>query len=306
MINVDLQGRLGNQLFIYAMTRKVQLLCEQKEVYVNTYMVEVYNWSNSLINYNIDKSFKFYNTPLRRFKCQTPFLQNLIRIIYRKYTYKKTSKEIYEVDKKMKKFFEFFGMYICRDAYMDFNFNKEKKNIVLYGYYQCEKYFSDIRDILLKEITPKYPVLEKNIPLLKDIQENNSVCVTMRVGKDFTENPIYNVCSIEYFKEGMDYISEKIKNPKFYIFSDNPQWIKENVKFDYDVVFEEGNDPDYEKLRIMSACKHFVISNSSFSWWAQYLSLNEDKIVVAPDRWYNNEMVCDIYMDKWNLIKIKK
>ena len=304
MINVDLQGRLGNQLFIYAMARKVQLLCNQKDVYVNTYMVENYKWNNSLINYNIDKSFKFYNTPLRRLKCQTPFFQNIIRILYRKYTYKKTSREIYEVDKKMKKFFEFLGMYICKDAYMDFNFSKKKKNIVLYGYYQCEKYFDDIRDVLLKELTPKYPILEKNISLLKDIQESNSVCVTIRIGKDFTENPIYNVCNLEYFKSGMRYIANKVKNPKFFIFSDNPKWLKENVKFDYDVVFEEGNDPDYEKLRIMSSCKHFIISNSSFSWWAQYLSTNTSKIVVAPERWYNGDMICDIYMENWKLLSV--
>lgn len=304
MINVDLQGRLGNQLFIYAMARKVQLLCEQKDVYVNTYMVENYTWNNSLINYNIDESFKFYNTSLRKLKCHTPFIQNLIRILYRKYTYKKNSKEIYEVDKKMKRFFEHFGMYICRDAYMDFNINKKKKNIVLYGYYQCEKYFNDIREVLLKEFTPKYPVLQKNTSLLRNIKESNSVCVTIRIGKDFTNNSTYNVCDLEYFKNGMRHIAQEIKDPKFFIFSDNPKWLKENVKFDYDVFIEQGSDPDYEKLRIMSSCKHFIISNSSFSWWAQYLSMNKSKIVIAPERWYNGEMVCDIYMRNWELLSV--
>ena len=91
MINIDLQGRLGNQLFIYAMARKVQyIMKKEQKVYVNTYMTEVYNWKNSLINYNINENFIFYNEPLRKLKCKTPFIQNLIRILYRKYTYKKT------------------------------------------------------------------------------------------------------------------------------------------------------------------------------------------------------------------------
>lgn len=310
MINVDLQGRLGNQLFIYAMARKLQILMEEEQkkeqkVYVNTYMTEVYNWKNSLVNYNINKNFIFYNTPLRRFKCQTPFIQNLIRVLYRKFTYKKNSQEIYKIDKQLKKFFEAFGMYICRDGYLDFNIDPKKKNVVLYGYYQCEKYFNDIREVLLKEFTPKNDVLEKNISLIKDIEESNSVCVTMRLGGDFVNNPIYNVCNIEYYKRGMQYIAEKIKNPKFFIFADEPEWVKKNVKFDYDVVFEEGNDPDYEKLRVMSKCKNFVIANSSFSWWVQYLSTNENKIVVAPEKWYNDEkMVCDIYMPQWHILKV--
>ena len=303
MINVDLQGRLGNQLFIYAMTRKVQLECNQDEVYVNTYMVENYGWKNSLINYNIDSSFVFYNSPLRRLKCKTPFIQNLVRILYRKYTWEKKSEEIYEVDKKCQKLFKKLGMYICKDGYLDFKYDSKKKDIVLYGYYQCEKYFSDIRSILLKELTPKYDMLDKNKRMYNEIRNSNSVCVTMRIGKDFTENPIYNVCNLNYFKQGMKYMVDKVDNPKFFIFSDNPQWLKDNVNFGYDVVYEEGNDPDYEKLRIMSKCKHFIISNSSFSWWAQYLSENESKIVVAPDRWYNGDIVCNIYMDNWKIIK---
>ena len=172
MINIDLQGRLGNQLFIYAMARKVQyIMKKEQKVYVNTYMTEVYNWKNSLINYNINENFIFYNEPLRKLKCKTPFIQNLIRILYRKYTYKKTSKETYEVDKKLQRLFEFFGMYICKDGYLDFNINLNKKNVILYGYYQCEEYFKDIREILLKELTPKFPILEKNKSLLEGIKK---------------------------------------------------------------------------------------------------------------------------------------
>ena len=68
--------------------------------------------------------------------------------------------------------------------------------------------------------------------------------------------------------------------------------------------FETGKDDVFEKIRLMSKCKHFILSNSSFSWWAQYLSDSKEKIVVAPSRWYTSGEKTDIYQDSWNLLEI--
>ena len=78
------------------------------------------------------------------------------------------------------------------------------------------------------------------------------------------------------------------------------------MEFPGEVYYESGVDPVWEKLRLMSACKHFVLSNSSFSWWAQYLSNEKKKIVVAPDIWYKTgkNAKADLYQDDWKLIHI--
>lgn len=101
----------------------------------------------------------------------------------------------------------------------------------------------------------------------------------------------------------MDIIASKIPNAKFFVFSNDVEWLKKNVDFKHTVAFENGCDPVWEKLRLMYSCKHFVISNSTFSWWAQYLSSNKEKIVVAPDRWYNSEIKSDL-LENHNYIKI--
>lgn len=72
----------------------------------------------------------------------------------------------------------------------------------------------------------------------------------------------------------------------------------------YDVVTQSKEFTVVESLAVMSKCKHFIIGNTTFGWWAQYLSENDDKIVVAPSRWMNVDMPIDIYQDNWHLIEV--
>ena len=149
--------------------------------------------------------------------------------------------------------------------------------------------------------------MSKNIDLYNIINSSNSICVTIRRG-DFIsveENKkLHYVCNEDYFYRAMDIIAKKVNNPKFIIFSDDIEWVKNNMNFKYDVLYEEGNDPIWEKLRLMYSCKNFIISNSTFSWWAQYLSRNERKIVISPNRWFNNEYESKLIDNKWILLDV--
>lgn len=121
------------------------------------------------------------------------------------------------------------------------------------------------------------------------------------------------VCTEYYYQKGMDYIASNTENPVFYIFSNTHsdlEWIKNNYQFDYPVKYVDLNNPDYEEIRLMYNCKHFVISNSTFSWWGSYLSSSPNKIVVAPDIFKRKEpeevfkdMNCnDVYRDDMVII----
>jgi hypothetical protein len=102
----------------------------------------------------------------------------------------------------------------------------------------------------------------------------------------------------------MKCIAENIPNPVFYIFSDSIHQVKNEFHFPYPVHYFYSDRTASEEILLMSTCKNFIISNSTFSWWAQYISTNPDKIVVAPNRWYNDSRNSQLYMDNWDVIEI--
>ena len=138
------------------------------------------------------------------------------------------------------------------------------------------------------------------------MKSTNSVCVHIRRG-DYTYLKNYQVCSIAYYLKAMEIMKGKIKEPKFYIFSDDIEWVKKNIDFDVDVTYIDKNNTSYEELRLMYSCKHFIISNSSFSWWAQYLSTNKNKVVISPNIWYQNKnQPQDMILDYFTTIDVSK
>jgi len=187
---------------------------------------------------------------------------------------------------------------------------KSKKKSVL-GWFQSEKYFSKIRPILLKEFQFKSPPSSQNQEMIDELSSCNSVCVHIRRGD--LANPHYSffsMCNENYYKQGMKYMAERIHNPLFYVFTnthDDVEWIKQNFDFGFPVKYIDLHNPGYEDMRLMYACKHFVISKSSFSWWGSYMSQNPNKIVVAPEMkmdncWLRDKTNSDFYRD--DMIKI--
>lgn len=117
---------------------------------------------------------------------------------------------------------------------------------------------------------------------------------------------MYDVCSNGYWEAAIKYILEHVSEPLFFICSDNVEYVKEHlIDFDkYDVITQDTSYPVHISLAVMAQCKHFIIGNTSYGWWAQYLSQNSDKIVVAPSRWYGINVPCDIYQENWHIIEV--
>lgn len=169
----------------------------------------------------------------------------------------------------------------------------ETGHLYLQGYWQSELYFVDIREILLREFTLKYPPSPYSLTIEAKIASTNSVSLHIRRG-DYVHDPIINeshgVCSLDYYQLAIDKILTAVPNPHFFVFSDDLPWVVENFKLDIPMtlVGQMANKKDFEDLWLMSRCQHQIIANSSFSWWGAWLNPNPNKVVCAPSRWFNN------------------
>ncbi len=177
------------------------------------------------------------------------------------------------------------------------------KRIFTYGSFEKYDYFKPIESVLKREFSPAHPCREENRALYDVIRDSNSVCLAVRRGDFMTgaNRKTFYVCDLEYFKRAVAYMQEHVKNPVFVVFSNDIAWVKEHIKIDGEVFYESGADPVWETFRLMYSCKHFVISNSTLHWWAQWRSENANKIVVVPDRWYNakgweNHLMLDYFV----------
>lgn len=163
----------------------------------------------------------------------------------------------------------------------------------LTGYWQSEKYFSSFADQIRSDFTFREPMNELNAIAVEKILSVNSVSLHVRRGDYIANknaNSTHGLCSIEYYMNSINYISENIQNPKFFIFSDDIEWARENLKInnpcDY-IDFNNGSE-SYNDMRLMSLCRHHIIANSSFSWWGAWLNPSSTKLVVAPSPWFAN------------------
>lgn len=311
MIYLEIKGRLGNQLFRYAFARYLQIQRGYKDKLVLGFSnMKGKNpdegWDDSLKYFNVvpyetcDKRLVYVFGNLIQKILNTMYLLDM-RILAHN-TRKKRKKHAKRWMGPLAK----FGVINNENEYYDYPI-PTTRNVIIDGDFQCSKYFNSIRDVLIKEFTPKSPPLKGNEKFYKIITETNSVCISIRRG-DYVSvpefNKLYNICSEQFYQKAVDRIKKEVNNPTLILFSDDIEWAKSNLKFDIPTYYESGNDSLGEKVRLMSACKHFIISNSSFSWWVQYLGNDPNKVVISPNRWYNGDFPADLIEDSFIKIKV--
>ncbi len=177
-------------------------------------------------------------------------------------------------------------------------------HVYLIGYWQSEQYFKEIEDVLRKELTLKYPPDTHNEAVSSLIHQTESVSLHVR-RLDYVSNPnqTHAVCSPAYYQTATEKLARTVKQPHFFVFSDDMEWAQQNIRLDYPVTYvtHNGEDRDYEDLRLMSWCNHHILANSTFSWWGAWLNPNPHKTVLAPRHWFNNPHLDtrDLFPDAW-------
>lgn len=169
------------------------------------------------------------------------------------------------------------------------------------GYWQSEKYFSDIREILLRDF--QFLISDSSLEKYAEAITNDAVSVHIRRG-DYLKHPelFGGICDMNYYRKAMDYFINRNPKTVFYLFSDDKEWTKE-VFEEYPVCVVEkaffSSYQDWYDMYLMSKCHHNIIANSSFSWWGAWLNTNIDKEVVAPRKWINRKQTKDIWCQTW-------
>lgn len=278
-IILKLQGGLGNQLFQYAFGKTVQQNFGANLVLdISDFQYDKAGRKYALEPFNIDYSVVEIDDTGRYNILYDQRKNWLIKL-----GVKLAPELLYRIAAK-------FGVYIWEEIkFHPVTINKDFERICIHGLWQSEKYFNEIGNILKEELKIKHSPSEEDKNLISLIRNMNSVCVHIRRG-DFLKNSnnLYN-CTEEYYKKAMSYIEKNVISPVFYIFSDDINDVKKNFKFGgKDIVYIEEKRSDYEEFRIMYNCKNFIISNSTFSWWASYLR-EGDGIVIAPRKWYTDK-----------------
>lgn len=178
-----------------------------------------------------------------------------------------------------------------------------KDNTLYEGWWQSEQYFEPIKKDVRKAFTFRTPLLVISEAILSRIKSTNSVCLNVR-RTDFLTTPELNATGREYFLNAANAMSGLVENPHFFVFSDDVVWCKENIILDHPVEIVEHDHKGHKfgnYLQLMKSCKHFIIPNSSFAWWAVWLNENPERKVIAPKNWFNGNKydTSDLVPDDW-------
>jgi hypothetical protein len=268
-------GGLGNQMFQYAFYKT--LLYRFKNVKADLTGFSDYTLHNG---FELEQIFPIKLNPASNFEI------NLLDNRNREWKYRKLRKLLFV----KACYFEELELFKYNDAIL-----KDSSSKIYWGYWQHHKYFEDVADQLLEDFRFSEPVGLKNKTLLKEIDANEeSVAIHVRRG-DYLKDPyLGGLVDVEYFGKGITLIREQLENPKFYVFSDDIAWCKQYLNLQ-EAAFIDWNkgDDSYRDMQLMSHCKHAIISNSSFSWWAAWLNRNPAKVIIVPKVWYRSSGVSE-------------
>lgn len=268
MFIVKLMGGMGNQMFQYAFARNLSLK---------------------------------YNKPL---KIDLSFLKNKNQ--GPKFTYRDYNLNIFNIDGDFDIPKKESGILLQENAlqtaaaninYVNTFIQKNiNHNFVLSGFWQSQNYFIDIEDQIKQDFTFRDSVSESNEHIQKmfnNIISCNSVMIHVRRTDYLNHLDYYYVVNNDYIQSSTNIINAKINSPHFFVFSDDIEWCKENIKLKNTTFVDNtyaGNACNYY-LQLMYSCKHYIISNSTFSWWPTWLGRSTDSLIIAPKKWYKTSSV---------------
>ena len=289
MIIVKLYGGLGNQMFQYAAARACGERLQTDVAFDDEYFLHPDRFGSAW-PYQLD----LLKTQIQKWHSKVP---------------KAAFDPVFRLIRRLNRAgLPTPGFFFEKPSQYDERINALSENTFLDGYFQSEKYFKSIRGQLLNELAPKADWGSANEQMARKMAESESVSLHVRRG-DYVSNPaaarVHGTCDLAYYQRAIEHFEARLKAPTFFVFSDDPDWVKANIRpsSSSDVVYVNQNSglTSYFDIFLMSRCQHNIIANSSFSWWGAWLNTSANQEVVAPARWYSDIRINtgDIYPETW-------
>jgi hypothetical protein len=290
MIIARLFGGLGNQMFIYATAKAIGLQTNQ------TVLFDITTGFTNDIKYKRQYLLDYFNIDIK-------IAPKIISFNY------KFGRVVRKISRIIGRIIPYINIIYYSEPvphkYQSFlNTLTQRYSLYLEGYFQSPQYFSNFRNILLHEFQPKTFLKDRfisNSEFSLVHGSKNTVAIGIRRFQEVSINDreaTGGILNIDYYLRAIDHIANKIHEPVFFIFSQDMEWVTENLRVNYPVVYISHKDSPtgaVEDLFLFSSCSHQIISNSTFYWWGAWLNTNTEKIVVAPDNFPN----VDIIPDDW-------
>ncbi len=293
MINIFVFGGLGNQMFQYAAARA---LADQLgvRVCIDQSLLNVRSWNLIHRDYELDLFFLKHHEKIVSSKKRGILFQKIYPRIRTTILGRKIARH--------------YNLYEEQNAFnYDPDFSGLPDHTQLLGFFQSERYFASFHEVVRKCFTFKKPLSDKNLETAIKIKNTSSVSIHIRRG-DYISNKnsanTYTQLSTQYYEKAIDRICKEVENPTFFVFSDEPEEARKIISSAQAVYIDwnKGRD-NYIDMQLMSLCKHNIIANSSFSWWGAWLNNNEEKTVIAPEKWFKdeheNDKTNDLIPEKW-------
>lgn len=271
MITLQLSGGLGNQMFQYAYARSLQARNPLAKICLDISSLENGYRNFELHHFNITLPINKLSSKEAYIKISHSIYNKFKKLLFPYYRQKYIQEKFYHFDKHL--------LDIKHEAFVE-------------GYFQTEKYFKYIEPIIRQEFTFKTQPDVVNQKLLEQIKNTQTtVSVHIRRG-DFVNNPTHPLQDNNYFQRAFNILKKKCQDLHLFLFSNDMDWVKSNLSIPFLHTFVEHNNEasGIEDFRLMTHCKHHIIANSSFSWWAAWLSPYPDKIVIAPSKWVKSSV----------------
>ena len=183
-----------------------------------------------------------------------------------------------------------------------------QQHVFFTGTWQSELYFKDAAAQIQKQFVFEKPADTANKKLINEINNSNAVSLHIRRGdylNSHWKESLTVIKNMEYYKEAAALLAKHVDRPRYFVFSDDMEWVKANLPLPGCTYVEnnKGNE-SYRDMYLMSLCKHNIIANSTFSWWGAWLNTNPDKIVIMPEKWMNNNTCEGLIVKEWIKLKV--